>query len=425
LHVVALAASEASMRASRVPQASFAFLVILLTLALFPYTPVLAFPCALLVPLAAHAGYTAVWSRRREPLREKPRPRPAAVAVGLAFGLAALAFLAPAAAFGEDMTFRVALFRDRGLLGHPFGKAVSQAYYRTTLYTAWPLKEFFADTPGRPARAQRTAVSTPAAADALRALHFTLVPEGEGSAADVVVKPDRVDARGKHVNLSAETELRKALDLLSRETFRGSVLREANNLGWMAIYFAGPPAVVLLVIGLCCPFVSIMYRAMSAKAATIALAVCAATTLILMAVGNSAIGGMAASLDRLRKHPTPDGIRQALDHESVVFRHEGAVLAYQHPDPSFAEALLRASDDPDLRVRLWACAALGKTGHEKALPKLLSRLEDVELFVRYRAAEGLGHLKRREAIEPLRKVMREKSWYEGMYALEALRRIGP
>jgi hypothetical protein len=426
LHVLALAAGESTMRASRVPQASFAFLVILLTLAFFPFTPILALPCALLVPAAAHAGYTAVWSRRLETPRVKPRPRPAVVAAGLAFAIAALAFMAPAAAFGEDMTFRIALFRDRALLGSPFGKAVALAYYRTTLYAAWPVKEFFSDPPGRPTRGQRTAVAaTPEAAAALKQLAFTIVPEG--SAADVVVKPDGLEARGQRVELRvpAEPELRKALDLLSRDTFRGGMLREANSLGWTSIYFAGPPAVILLVIGLCCPFVSIMYRAMSAKAATIALGVCVGTTLVLMAVANAAIGGLASSLENLRKHPTPDGIRRALGHASVVFRHEGAVLAYERPDPSLGDALLQAADDPDLRVRLWACAALGRTKHEKALPKLLDRLEDVELFVRYRAAEGLGHLGDRRAIEPLRRMMRENSWYEGVYALEALRRIGP
>lgn len=420
LHVLALGASEASMRASRLPQATFVFLVILLTLALFPFTPWLALPCALLVPTAVHAGYTAVGSRRREPLRDAPRPRKAVVIVGVAFALAALAFMAPTAAFGEDMTFRVALFRDRALLGHPTGKAVAQAYYRTTLYSAWPLKEFFVDGPGRPSRSQRTAVaSTPDAAAALQALGFTIVPEG--SAADVVVTADAVSARGESVPY--RNDVKTSLDLLSREVFRGGMLREANDLGWTSIYFAGPPAVILLVIGLCCPFVSIMYRAMSMKAATIALAVCAGTTLLMMAAGSASIGGFAAQLRALRRQPTPDGLRSALGHASVVFRHEGAVLAYQHPHPTLGEALLAAADDPDLRVRLWACAALGKAGHEKALTKLLDRLEDVELFVRYRAAEGLGHLKDKKAVEPLRRVMREKTWYEGMYALEALRRI--
>jgi len=92
---------------------------------------------------------------------------------------------------------------------------------------------------------------------------------------------------------------------------------------------------------------------------------------------------------------------------------------------ALAEALLRAADDPDLRVRLWACAALGKTGDPRALPRLLERLRDREFFVRYRAAEGLGFLRRPEAEGALAALMKEGSWYEGLLALEALRRISP
>lgn len=426
LHVLALAAGEASLRTSRLPQASFAFLVLLLSLALWPYAPLLALPCAMLVPAAVHAAYTAVWSRRRERVRDAPRPRRSLVVVGLLLAGGALAFAAPAVARGDDFTLKVALFRDRAMLGSPFGKAVATAYYRTTLYTAWPLHEVFAQ--GRPQRMQRTAVArAPEAAAPLRALHFTLVPEGS-AAADVVVSSDSVAARGEHVPLRdprSEGALREALDRLSRETFRGRMLREAHALGWTAIYYAGPPVLILLIVGACCPFVSIMYRAMSARAATIALGVCGATTLLLALAGDAALGELGTVLRRLRAHPTPENLRDALGHRSVVVRHEAAVLAHQHPHPSLAPALKTAAADADLRVRLWACGALGKTGDPSALPALLGRLEDAELFVRYRAAEGLGHLKDQGAVDALLRVMKERSWYEGRYALEALRRIDP
>ncbi len=424
LHATAFAASEASLRSSRLPQASFAFLVILLTLALFPFTPVLALPCALLVPLAVHAGCSAVWSRRRERVREGPRPRRAVVVAALLLAGGALAFLAPAVARGDDFQLRVALFRDRNLLGHPFGKALAAAYYRSTLYSAWPLKEFFVDGRGRPERGQRTAIArVPDVEAPLRALHFTLVPDR--SAADVAVTRDSVERRGERVPFRDVSELAKALDLLSRDTFRGGLLRQAHDLGWQSVYYAGPPFVILLVIAACCPFVSIMYRAMSARAATIALGACFALTLLLMVLGESALGPLGSALARIRRDPSPDALRGALGHASVVVRHEAAVLAHRHPHPSLADALLKASADPDLRVRLWACAALGKTADARALQPLLDRLEDVELFVRYRAAEGLGHLRDAKAVDALLRVMRERSWYEGLYALEALRKIDP
>ncbi|HXX92868.1 MAG TPA: HEAT repeat domain-containing protein, partial [Planctomycetota bacterium] len=130
-------------------------------------------------------------------------------------------------------------------------------------------------------------------------------------------------------------------------------------------------------------------------------------------------------LERHRQAPDPAAIREGLAHPSGAVRHEAAVRSYFHPDPSLRPALFGAADDPDLRVRLWAVAALGKTGHPQALEKLVSRLADPELFVRYRAAEGLGFLGDPGAVEPLLRLTRQGSWYEGLYALEALRMIDP
>jgi HEAT repeat protein len=107
-------------------------------------------------------------------------------------------------------------------------------------------------------------------------------------------------------------------------------------------------------------------------------------------------------------------------------RHEAAVRAFQLPSTAeMADALLKAADDRDFRVRLWACAALGKSGDARALPKLIERLDDPELFVRYRAAQGLEYLGNPGAVPALEKMMRERSWYEGLYALDALRKIQP
>jgi HEAT repeat protein len=107
-------------------------------------------------------------------------------------------------------------------------------------------------------------------------------------------------------------------------------------------------------------------------------------------------------------------------------RHEAAVRAFELDSTAeLADALLKTADDPDFRVRLWACAALGKSRDARALPKLIQHLDDPELFVRYRAAQGLEYLGNPGAVPALEKMMRERSWYEGVYALEALRRIRP
>lgn len=89
------------------------------------------------------------------------------------------------------------------------------------------------------------------------------------------------------------------------------------------------------------------------------------------------------------------------------------------------DAVIRLLEDPDRRVRLWACGTLGKLRDPAGVKHLLAAMQDPEVFVRYRAAEGLGDLRARAAIEPLKKMAREDWWYCGMYALEALRKIRP
>jgi HEAT repeat protein len=98
---------------------------------------------------------------------------------------------------------------------------------------------------------------------------------------------------------------------------------------------------------------------------------------------------------------------------------------HEQRSKEYLEPLLGALRDPELRVRIWACGALGKLGDAGAVPALLRALEDPEVFVRYRAAEALGLLRAAEAEEPLLRMAREDWWYCGMYALTALRRIRP
>jgi hypothetical protein len=425
LHAVCLGAGEASIRASRLPQASFFFLAGVLALAYFPFVPLWALPCALLVPAAAHAGYGLVWGRRGERRREGPAPRKALVVVALGLAVAGLAAVAPSPG-GGPIDHRIALFRDRVLLGNPLGRAFSQAYYRTTLYGADPLKEFFSTDPKRPTRSQRIAWTGSTKPAELSALDFTLVA-ADGPAVDAVVTGRGVHKDTVQVPMDkfGLDDYRQALSELSARTFRGGWLREVAGLAWRALFYAGPPLVVLLVIGACCPFVSIMFRAMSARGATIALAASAVSTVLLMLLGEAAMGGVAEEIRQLRGSPARIG--PALAHASPVMRHEAAHAAFrlEQVPPELAEPLLRAADDEDFRVRIWAVAALGRTGDPRALPRLVARLADRELFVRYRAAEGLGLLGRKEAVEPLEKFARSGSWYEGLYALRALRTLDP
>jgi hypothetical protein len=424
-HAAAAAAGDLGGRAARLPTASLLGLSAIGAAAFFPFTPLWALPAGLLIPLSAHVGYTFLWGLRRERVREGGRARPALAWAGVAAAAALAWGIAPAAEGSQrDFTDRLALFRDRYLLGHPLGKSLARAYYACTLYTADPMKRFYAKDPKVPQRAQRTARARDEAAAVLRRFRFTIV---EDPPYDVEAESDRLRGEGGVVPCRWEPgAVSDALDRLSAESFRGGNLQSYAWLAWRSVFYAGPPVAVLAFVGLCCPFVSVMFRAMSRKAATIALLACLASTVLLMVLGDAAAADALETIRSLRTAP-PDRIADALRHRDVAVRHEAAYRAFVLEDghARLADALLPAAGDADFRVRLWACAALGKTGDPRALRVLVDRLKDREFFVRYRAAEGLGFLRNREAEEPLLRLTREGTWYEGLSAHQALHRLDP
>lgn len=414
VHAAALAGCDLAHRTARFPQASFLFQAILLGIALYPFYSVFAVLPALAVPLAAHAGSSLVWARRRERIREGPRPGKAVLIIAVALSASLAGSVVPRATEWKGALNRIALFRDSWLLGNPAGKAVASTYYRTTLYTAEPLKELYSTDEKRARRAQPIAsCADPRAIPLLRAMHFTVVPPGNTADVDVgnPVRAGSVSVQPK--SLDKLPDLKEALDQVSRGSFRGARLRELSSLGWHAVYYAGPLAVLLLIMGALSPFVSVVFRRLPPKMAIFALSSCAIVT---------SLGLVLATSPRQGEPDLAEDLRDA----RVPVRHQAAFRASQLDSTSaLAEPLLQAADDADLRVRLWAVAALGKSADPRALPKLVERLDDPELFVRYRAAEGLEHLKDPRAVEPLVRVLRERSWYEGSYALHALRRLRP
>ena len=433
VHAVSLLAGEFWPRAARLGQASFAFQAIFLAIALVPLTPFyVTVPCALHVPFATHAGYTIVWGRRGERVREGGPPRRTLVATAALVTVAVVAALVPRPAGAEEFRDRLALFRDRYLVGHPPGRAAALFYYRHTLATAEPVKRFFAADPGVPERSRRTArveaVAPAKAAEWLRGLDFSVVPEG--CPADVVAGDGMLASGGAVVRWDPATGkegLARALDGLSAEAFRGRGLLDLTALSWRAVFHAGPLFMLVLFVGFCCPMVSVIFRALPPRSASISLLLCLASTVGLMLWDYSRQSEASDRIEGLRADPQPDRLARALGHPAAFVRHEAAYRAFKLKEghAAMAKALLEAADDDDFRVRLWAVAALGKTRDPKALDRLLARLKDREFLVRYRAAEGLGFLGDPRAVEPLRDLMRNGSWYEGLYALEALRRIDP
>src|SRR5579862_2604626 len=176
VHGAALLVCDLGHRAARIPQASVLFQAILLGFAFFPFYSVLALVVAAAVPAAIHLGTTLVWSRRRERIREGPRPAKAVIIIAVALSASLAGAVVPRPSEWKGALDRLALFRDAWLLGNPAGRAIARAYYRSTLYTAEPLKEVYSADDQRPRRAQPIAAcSNPRVIPLLRALRFTVV----------------------------------------------------------------------------------------------------------------------------------------------------------------------------------------------------------------------------------------------------------
>ncbi len=477
------------------------FEAILLLLGLAPLIPApSAVAMAILVPLAAHAGYGWIWGRKKE--RRRPltsgRPRPAAALAGLVLGGVLLAALVPLPRSGEKMTGGLAEFRDRWLLSNSPGRAIARFYYRHTLYSAEPLKEAYDPSPRGYDRQVRTAHVVGSDAkieETLRKSGFVLDPDRERALrlCDLLVivgtdVPAGYDARAVALPPgSTEGQIRERLGKAGRASFRGQGLRELTQLGWWSVFFVGPLAAFALPVSMFLPLVSLLFRRVRPKTALVVLGIAGiASTIGILGLTSS----MHEALSAVRRtDPSVSGSAVALvpplSHADAGVRFEAAYRLYgcvQVPDNRPRELLaplLAAVRDPDLRVRLWACGALGKYGDAAALAALLSAMADPEMFVRYRAAGALGDLAdelrsqisaarrrlaeeeaaekgassrelaeahaanarelrdriaefqrglsevRERSVDPLVRMAREDEWYCGSYALGALRRIRP
>jgi hypothetical protein len=217
----------------------------------------------------------------------------------------------------------------------------------------------------------------------------------------------------------------------SERTFRGGWLLEVVRAGWQSIYYLGALFGVLLVMTPLAGLAALLYRRTSRRGAQLAVAGVFVVTVALLLYLYADRGAELSELASLRR---ADHLRlqQALGSPFDSVKHEAAYRLYRGPERPDAAPLLAVAGDPDPRVRLWVCGALGKTKDPIALGSLAGLMGDPELLVRYRAAEGLGLLyegmgakANAGAIRLLETMIREGSWYEATYAYVALHRIDP
>ncbi|MGD9014793.1 MAG: HEAT repeat domain-containing protein, partial [Candidatus Omnitrophota bacterium] len=102
------------------------------------------------------------------------------------------------------------------------------------------------------------------------------------------------------------------------------------------------------------------------------------------------------------KGAIPALIKASCDSDQRV--RESAFQALEKLDATKEEMLagyLEATENPDSVVRCFACQALGNIGDQRAVPKLIDKLNDPDPHVRQASAEALGNIGDRRAVSPL------------------------
>lgn len=116
-------------------------------------------------------------------------------------------------------------------------------------------------------------------------------------------------------------------------------------------------------------------------------------------------------------------LRDYLDHPDPNVRYEAAYKLADSPSMADFDALVRSLDDSDLRVRMWACRALGRLADCRSVSHLIPLLDDAEINVRSQAVWALGRIGTHSAIEALRAACeRESHIYVKSYLHDALSR---
>jgi hypothetical protein len=440
---------------------------------------------ALLMPAAAFLGTSVLWGRRRDVVQEVAvlgRRTWIPWAVSIVVVVVLIAVLVPAPSDNDRRIHETSRFRDRFLLGTSAGRALAHFYYRYTLYAAEPVRPAYTTDANLRDRQIRTALLVGQfglETEMIRAMGFSVEAVRDSAAAAPLIAKRQHDIYLVSATLTPALEKLDENDLLGRTVIQGSatgrtaapaatlpapamqeqiqktfdqvlrvggveaMLLELTWLGWTAVFYAGPLFILLLVAAPLAALLGWLARHRSPRAVRrVVFGVFAGSTALLIAIFIGQFGALGR-LAALKHLPTDD--QQAIDALAAGLkdpdpnvRYEAAYRAYMtmrsktsFPRGGLTAELRAGAKDDSVRVRLWCASALGLTRDPAVRPDILRAMDDPDMLVRYRAAEGLEHLDGRrtppppETIRRLREMMRTRSWYEGMYALDALRQIDP
>jgi hypothetical protein len=306
--------------------------------------------------------------------------------------------------------------RDHVLMSNAAGRAVSDFYYRYTLYPAETFKSLdqkllrtvalSPDAP-RPSHLEQTLV---------RSDYLPVAPPCDADV-DVHAAGDRVVFSRSERTLAEVPLARFAADpraTLSEVSSRTDRWVPFRGFTFYAVLLAFPTALFLLLAAGVRLAASPLVRGTGGE--LLCLAVCVLAGLAILA--HLHLGRVAP--------PAADGIERALASDEWPKRAAALKAVRDRQMDLFTIAGAPAlAASPHVPERYWLARALATSRDPRAQALLLRLLEDPALNVRTMALESLGQRRERAAIGPILEVLkRSREWYEQMYAYQALRALG-
>jgi hypothetical protein len=308
--------------------------------------------------------------------------------------------------------------RDR-LLSHPAGVAVSDFYYRHTLYPA----ETFKAPAQMQVRSVRLDASLPEPLSRRLAAELTprdYLPLSGAGPADLFISGDAEGLRLYHRE-------RFVLETAPAEFFRdpASILRDFSRA---ADRHAGLRQLTFLSLRLVGGI--LLYGLFYLPFRRIAGAVVASPVRATAAAGVLACGGALLLLTTLSGPPrfelAPGEVQAALASPSASIRI--AALREIHRrgiEIAGFDGFAESAASPVVAERFWLARTLGRSRSRMSWPVHLALLDDPQINVAYNAYASLGSRgDPRGVAEILRRMPDEPRWYVRFYAYRALRRLG-
>lgn len=364
-----------------------------------------------------------------------------------------------------DRTMRRQLeVRDRVLLEHPWGRALTAAYYRYAPLAQLPLL----GPEEKPQKLALLVLSDPADVSNLTTylaeygFRVDAAPEIPPDPVHelIVAPPVRLADAGDHpgrwvvpAGPGAELSLPFTRPQALREVLarRAAGPRPLEGIRFLVRAGSSPPLIAAGLAAAVALAALALWGAVRSIPARVVLGALLAAPVVL-GLGALArdlgpapsqveplrrLGGIRDWVDSNRGKPLPppdlEWLAGLMDHRDPRLRREAAyawaLAALSCPgDMRRTDRLLRALDDRDAaedpRQRQWAAVAAGWCGDPAAAPRLVDALGDPAPLVRHKAALALGRLRDRRAIVPLLRMSQEDEWYNALAARDALRRMG-